>query len=171
MSADIAAVKAVADTLSLQVNAVLQPMVPAERYSGAAAKRISIVIQTIDGATGASDDMDLAGSPNAGRMYIKVLDGSGSSVTDLYDAASGGSALASADASIYSGAVSGYTIMNGTSTGFYQAFLEIAAYKVESYDILFYAQDSDPQAAQEFRAMRQMEVRSPVQAQFAGGAF
>ena len=170
MSADIAAVKAVADTLSLQVNAVLQPMVPSERYSGAAAKRISLVIQTIDGATGASDDMDQAGTP-AGQMYIKVLDGAGNSVTDLHDAASGGSGLASADATIYSAAVDGYKIMNRVSTGFYQAFLEIAAYKVESYDILFYAQDSDPQAAQEFRAMRQMEVRSPVQAQFAGGAF
>jgi len=166
----IAAVQATADTLALQVNAVLQPMVPSERYSGAAAKRISLVIQTIDGATGAADNMDQAGTP-AGQMYIKVLDGAGNSVTDLHDAASGGNALASADASIYSGAVSGYKIMNNVSTGFYQAFLEIAAYKVESYDVLFYAQDSDPNTAQEFRAMRQMEVRSPVQAQFAGGAF
>ena len=170
MSADIAAAKAVIDTLSLQVNAVLQPMVPAERFSGASAKRISIVVQTIDGATGALDDMDQAGTP-AGQMYISVLDGAGSAVTSLYDAAFGGSALASADAAIYGGDVTGYKVMNRVSVGFYQAFLEIAAYAVESYDVLFYAQDSDPNTAQTFRAMRQMEVRSPVMAQFSGGAF
>ena len=170
VSADIAAVKAVADTLSLQVNAVLQPMVPATRYSGSAASRIAITIQTIDGATGALDDMDQAGTP-AGQMYIKILNGSGSSMTTMFDAPSGGSALSSADASIYSGAVNGYYIMNRVGTGFYQAFLQIAAYDVNSYDVLFYAQDSDPGSAQTFRAMRQMDVRSPVQAQFAGGAF
>jgi hypothetical protein len=170
VSADIAAAKAVIDTLSLQVNAVLQPMVPAERFSGASAKRISIVVQTIDGATGALDDMDQAGTP-AGQMYIKILDGAGSAVTSLYDAASGGSALASADATIYSGDVNGYKVMNRLSVGFYQAYLEISAYAVESYDVLFYAQDSDPNTTQTFRAMRQMEVRSPVMAQFSGGAF
>jgi hypothetical protein len=170
VSADIAAVKAVADTLQLQVNAILQPMVPSERYSGASAKRFAFVVQTIDGASGALDDMDQAGTP-AGQMYVKVTDSSGNNVTDLYDAVSGGSALAAADGTIYSGDVSGYRIMSRLSTGFYQGFLQVAAYKAESYDFLFYAKDSDPQATQTFRAMRQMDVRSPVVAQFAGGSF
>lgn len=172
VSADIAAVKAVADTLSLQVNAVLQPMVPSEVYSGSAAKRFVISMQTIDGATGAMDDQDETGSP-AGQMYIEILNSAGSRVTAMHDAGSGGSALSQVGGSDgrYGGDVNNYFIMNRVSTGFYQAWVEIAAYDVDSYDVLFYSQDSDPNTAQVFRAMRRLEIRSPVQAQFAGGAF
>ena len=172
ISADIAAVQATADTLALQVNAILQPMVPSEVYSGSAAKRFVISMQTIDGATGAMDDQDETGTP-AGQMYIEILNSAGSRVTAMHDASSGGNALSQVGASDgrYGGDVNNYFIMNRVSTGFYQAWIEISAYDVDSYDVLFYSQDSDPNTAQTFRAMRRLEIRSPVQAQFAGGSF
>jgi hypothetical protein len=86
----------------------------------------------------------------------------------MYDAASGGAALATTDAS----GLTSWFKMKRDAVGAFSAFIELGAYYAQSVEVAFYCQDSDPQATQFFTSNRYMVVRSPIQASvFGGGAF
>ena len=165
LSADIAAIKAVVDTLQVSVNAHLVPSVPSEVYSAASAFRISLTLAIQDGETGALEDPDTFGN---GQALISVKTVGGGSNPTLYDASSAGSALANNNQA-------GFTAwfnMNRTSQGQFEAWAEIPAYFNKSVQVQFLCFDSDPLAAQQtFSTTRFMVVRSPIQASFGGGAF
>lgn len=167
VSADIAAVKAVVDTLQVTTNARLVPSVPSEIYSAASAIRVKVSLAVQDGTTGAMEDPDVLGTNGAaqGQALIK-LSAAGGAPT-MYDAASAGSALATTDAA----GLTSWFKMKRDAVGAFSAFIELGAYYAQSVEVSFYCTDSDPQATQTFTSNRYMVVRSPIQAGVGGGAF
>jgi hypothetical protein len=169
-SADIAAIKAVVDTLQVSVNARLVPSVPSEVYSASAAIRVKLSLNVHDGETGALEDPDVVGTNGAaqGQALIAVKTVGGGSDPVLYDAASAGNVLGTSNAA----GLSGYSLMARKGTGRFEAFAEITAYFNKAVEVQFLCYDSDPVAPQQtFTSSRYMVVRSPVQASFGGGAF
>lgn len=170
VSADIAAIKAVVDTLQVSVNARLVPSVPSEVYSSSEAIRIKFSLNVHDGETGALEDPDVVGTNGAaqGQALIAAKTIGGGADPVLYDAASAGNVLGTTDAA----GLTGYTMMARKGTGRFEAFAEIPAYFNKSVEVQFICFDSDPVSAQQtFTSNRFMVVRSPIQATFAGGAF
>ena len=171
VSADIAAIKAVVDTLQVTTNARLVPSVPSEVYSGASAFRVRFGLSIQDGTTGALEDPDVVGTNGAAQGQALIIAqglGQGASNPTLYNAASAGSALGTTDAS---GLTSWYK-MSRTGTGQFEAWAEIGAYYNRTVEVQFMCFDSDPIATtQTFTTTRFMTVRSPIQSSGGGGAF
>jgi hypothetical protein len=167
VTADIAAIKAVVDTLQVTTNARLEPSVPSEIYSAAAAIRVKVSLAVKDGTSGAMEDPDVLGTNGAaeGQALIK-LSAAGGAPT-MYDAASAGAALATTDAA----GLTSWFKMKRDAVGAFSAFIELGAYYAQSVEVAFQCKDSDPQATQTFTSSRYMVVRSPIQAGVGGGAF
>jgi hypothetical protein len=165
MSADIAAIKAVVDTLQVSTNARLTPSVPSEVYSAASAFRVRFGLNIHDGETGSLEDPDTFGTGQA--LILAQTIGGGSNPT-LYNASSAGSALSNND---QTGFTSWFN-MNRQGTGRFEAWAEIPAYFNKSVQVSFLCFDSDPLATQQtFTSERFMVVRSPIQSSAGGGAF
>lgn len=163
MSADIAAIKAVVDTLQVSTNARLTPSVPSEVYSAAAAFRVRFGLTINDGVTGALEDPDTFGNGQA--LIIAQTIGGGSNPT-LYNAASAGSALSSNN---QTGFTSWFN-MSRQGAGRFEAWAELPAYFNKSVQVQFLCFDSDPVSSQQtFTSERFMVVRSPIQASAGGG--
>ena len=170
LSSDIAAIKAVVDTLQVSVNARLVPSVPSEVYSASAAIRVKLSLNIHDGETGALEDPDVVGTNGAaqGQALIAVKTVGGGSDPVLYDASTAGNVLGTSNAS----GLTGYSLMVRKGTGRFEAWAEITAYFNKAVEVSFVCFDSDPVAPQQtFTSSRYMVVRSPVQASFGGGAF
>jgi peptidoglycan hydrolase CwlO-like protein len=169
LSADIAAIKSVVDTLQVTTNARLAPSMPSELYSAKEAIRVALGLNVYEGTSGALEDPNPLGTNgNAqGQALIKAKTVGGGSDPSLFDAASAGNALGTTDAS---GLTSWYKMVRA-GTGKFVAYAEIPAYFNKTVEVSFYAEDSDPNAVQKFETSRYMLVRSPVQASFGGGAF
>jgi hypothetical protein len=167
LSADIAAVKAVVDTLQVTTNARLVPSVPAEIYSGSAAIRVKVGLAVQDGTTGAMEDPDVLGTNGAAQGQALIRLAAAGGAPTMYDASSGGSALGNTDAV----GLTSWFKMKRDGVGAFSAFIELTAYYAQSVEVSFLCLDSDPQATQTFTTNRYMVVRSPIQAGFGGGAF
>lgn len=166
-SADIAAIKSVVDTLQATTNARLEPSVPSEIYSAAAAIRVKVSLAVKDGTSGAMEDPDVLGTNGAaeGQALIK-LSAAGGAPT-MYDASSAGAALETTDAA----GLTTWFKMKRDAVGAFSAFIELGAYYAQSVEVAFQCKDSDPLATQTFTSSRYMVVRSPIQAGVGGGAF
>lgn len=170
-SADIAAIKAVVDTLQVSVNARLVPSVPSEVYSAASSFRLKLGLTIQDGETGSLEDPDVVGTNGAAQgqaLIIVQAMGAGAVSPTLYDAPTAGSALGNTDAV----GLTSWKKMSRTGTGQFEAWAEIEAYYNRTVEVQFMCFDSDPLAVkQTFTTSRFMTVRSPIQASFGGGAF
>jgi len=170
-SADIAAIKAVVDTLQVSVNARLVPSVPSEVYSAASSFRLKLGLTIQDGETGSLEDPDVVGTNGAAEgqaLIIVQAMGAGAVSPTLYDAPTAGSALGNTDAV----GLTSWKKMSRTGTGQFEAWAEITAYYNRTVEVQFMCFDSDPLAVkQTFTTSRFMTVRSPIQASFGGGAF
>ncbi len=169
LSVDIAAIKAVVDTLQVTTNARLTPSVPSEVYSSSAAFRVKLGLVVHDGTSGALDDPDTVGG---GKAMIAVQAVGSATALNLFDgSAPGASALATN--STYSGFKNMAQVLQGGApqTGRFEAYVELPAYFNYPVEVQFMCFDSDPQAQQTFTTSRYMVVRSQIQATFAGGAF
>ena len=168
ISADLAAIKSVVDTLQVTTNSRLAPAVPSELFSAAAAFRVALGLNVYEGTSGSLEDPNVLGTNGnaSGQALIKAKTVGGTDPS-LFDAASGGNALGTTDAA---GLGSWYKMVRG-GTGKFAAYAEIPAYFNKTVEVNFYCEDSDPNTLQKFETSRYMLVRSPIQASGGGGAF
>lgn len=168
ISADLAAIKSVVDTLQVTTNSRLAPAVPSELFSAAAAFRVALGLNVYEGTSGGLEDPNVLGTNGnaSGQALIKAKTVGGTDPS-LFDAASGGNALGTTDAA---GLGSWYKMVRG-GTGKFVAYAEIPAYFNKTVEVSFYCEDSDPNTLQKFETSRYMLVRSPIQASGGGGAF
>jgi hypothetical protein len=168
ISADLAAIKSVVDTLQVTTNSRLAPSVPAEIFSAASAFRVALGLNVYEGTSGGLEDPNVLGTNGnaSGQALIKAKTVGGTDPS-LFDAASAGNALGTTDAA---GLGSWYKMVRG-GTGKFVAYAEIPAYFNKTVEVSFYCEDSDPNTLQKFETSRYMLVRSPIQASGGGGAF
>jgi hypothetical protein len=168
ISADLAAIKSVVDTLQVTTNSRLAPAVPSELFSAAAAFRVGLGLNVYEGTSGSLEDPNVLGTNGnaSGQALIKAKTIGGTDPS-LFDAASGGNALGTTDAA---GLGSWYKMVR-SGTGKFAAYAEIPAYFNKTVEVSFYCEDSDPNTLQKFETSRYMLVRSPIQASGGGGAF
>lgn len=166
LSADIAAVKAVVDTLQVSVNAHMVPSVPSEMYSAATAIRVRVSLSVQDGETGALEDPDVLGTNGDANGQVLILVSAPGGAPTLYDASSAGNALGNTDAT----GLTAWFKMKRIAQGRFEAYIELPAYYAQSVEVSFQCKDSDPLAvAQTFISNRYMVVRSPLAASSGGG--
>lgn len=175
LSADIAAIKSVVDTLQVQVNAIIVPAVPDQLYSRAADFRFAIGLAVTDGKTGALEDPDAQGSSPAGKVFMRAKNLTAGTAVALYDAQSGGAGLVAADSAAVP-ALNGWLVMpqvvksGNPVVGSFQAFAVIPAYHRDTVAFDFQCKDGDPSGAPAtFMSTRYMKVLSPIGA--GGGGF
>lgn len=175
IAADIAAVKAVVDTLQIQVNAALVPVVPSRIYSKATTFRFGLGLTVKDGKTGALENPDVQGTSPEGMVFMRAKNVALPGALELYAQESGGSQLSPADSAAVP-ALNGWLVMpqvvkSGTPVvGSFYAYVSIPAYHRDTIVFDFQCKDSDPSSAPAtFMSSCTMEVMSPV-GNF-GGAF
>jgi len=148
MSADVAAIKSVVDTLDAKMaGAAVVPMVPATLMSPAIGQSdLAIEFSALarDLATGVQESLDTLGTSPTGEMYVECRDSAGTDKGSLLYTASNLETNLSASDNENSAPATTYRVMNDDAsiTGYYNAYFKVVAGDSGMYIFKFYGQDT-----------------------------